>query len=194
MLPLLAVKIIPTWDLLMLIFFGLTLTYSFIIGRENTVKFTLSVYVTAFTADGIGNILEKYIFGPNPIHPMITQYGIGGVENYHSIIAKVVFFSLITIFLMWKGNFVADIDHHDSSILSGLITLIMGSFSGILLVAILLVYVNDGSFITTTSYVPDYLSQSIYQQSFFAKILLNNINVWFVLPTIGFIVGSLTSE
>ena len=188
------VTISPTWDLLTLVFLGLTITYSFIIGRANTVKFTVGIYISLLTADAIGNILQQYIFGLHPFHPLLIQYGIGGTDNGYHIIAKIIAFAIFMILLMLKGNFVADVAYRSSSIISGFVTLLMGSFSAMLLAAGVLLYVSGGSFLLGEPYLTTTLAESIYAHSFMAKLLIDYISVWFLLPSLAFVIGSLSSE
>ena len=188
------VTIIPTWDLFILIFVVLIITYSFIIGRDQTVKITIATYVALLTADGIGNLMGQYIFGLEPIHPILVDAGVGGFENNYVAVAKVVAFSLLLIVLMLKGNFAADIDDGDSSLISLGITTVLGFLSSILIVCVVLVFISNGSFLMGLSSGTSDIAKSIYEQSMFARILIDYMSVWFILPALAFIIGSLSSE
>jgi len=183
--------IAPTWDLFLLLFFLLVITYSFIIGRDQTVKVTIATYISIFVADGLGNVMQKYFFGENPV---LLNDAINGGENSWMMITKIIVMVLFLILLMLKGNFVADIHDGDSSVVSFFITSFMGLLSSALIICAMLVFVNNGSFIEATPYMQTDLSQSIYDNSLFARILIDNINLWFILPAIAFIIGSITNE
>jgi hypothetical protein len=185
--------IIPTWDLFILIFFAIVVTYSFIIGRDKTVKITIASYISILTADGVGNMMEKYFFGLDPV-VIIPQLQLGGFENNYSIIAKILAFALFLVLLMLKGNFVADIHDGDNSAVSFIITALMGALSAGLLVSAVLVYMSNGSFLMGVPFLQTDLMTSIYDQSFLAKLMIDYIDVWFVLPAVTFIIGSITNE
>ena len=188
------VSIIPTWDLFIAIFVILIVTYSFIIGRDQTVKVTIATYIALLTADGIGNLAGQYLFGITPVHPLLLDAGIAGSDNNYVAITKVVVFSLLLVLLVLKGNFAADIDDGDSSVISLLITALLGFLSSVLIVSVILVFISNGSFLQGSVFQASDIAKSIYDQSLFAQILVDYISLWFILPSTAFIIGSLGSK
>ena len=182
--------LIPTWDLFILVFFAIIVTYSFIIGRDQTVKIVIASYISILTADGIGNLLHQYFFQMSPVFPLNI---VPPVNNY-TIVAKVIVFSILIIVLMLKGNFAADVADGGSSLLSMVITAFMGILSAGLIISAILVYISGGSFLAGISIAGSDLASSIYTQSTLAKLLIDNTGFWFTLPCVGFIIGSIANK
>lgn len=181
--------IIPTWDLFILVFFIIIITYSLIIGRSQTVRVMISSYVAVLTADGIGNLVHKLFFAEE------AWFALVGVENNFIVLAKVFLFAGIIIIMMLKGSFTADITDGDSSVLSFLLTGTMGLFCATLMVSTILIFIAGGSFLIGYDMQSNSeLVNSIYQQSSAARVLLDNSSLWFSLPAIAFIIGSVAEE
>jgi len=181
--------IIPTWDLFILVFFIIIITYSLIIGRSQTVKVMISSYIAILTADGIGNILHKYIFA-NPSFGLVEI-----MPDNVCVVAKVLIFATIIIMLMLKGGFKADITDGDSSVLSFFLTGTMGFFCATLMVSSILIFIAGGSFLIGFDMrVNTDLVNSIYASSRSARVLLDNSSLWFSLPAIAFIIGSVAMD
>jgi len=181
--------IIPTWDLFILVFFIIIITYSLIIGRSQTVRVMISAYIAVLTADGLGNLLQMLFFSED------STFAVIGFENNYVAIAKVFLFATLIIILMLKGTFTADITDGDSSILSFLITGTMGLFCATLMVSTILIFIAGGSFLIGYDVqINSDLVSSIYEQSKAARVLLDNSSLWFSLPAIAFIIGSVAEE
>ncbi|MDP7069092.1 MAG: hypothetical protein QF815_01075, partial [Candidatus Peribacteraceae bacterium] len=59
--------ITPTWDLFIIVFFGLVITYSFIIGKHEAVKIIISTYIAILAVEGMGNIIARMSGDSTPI-------------------------------------------------------------------------------------------------------------------------------
>jgi hypothetical protein len=181
--------IIPTWDLFILVFFVIIITYSLIIGRSQTVKVMIASYISVLTADGLGNLLQMFFLSENSFFRVIQ------FDNNYVSIAKVVLFAIILIILMLKGSFTADITDGESSIMSFFLTGMMGLFCAALMISTIMIFIAGGSFLIGHDLESNsQLLASIYSQSIASRVLLDNSSLWFSLPAIAFIVGSVTLE
>ena len=45
-----------SWDLFVIVFFAVIIAYSFIIGRNQTLKVIIASYIAILASDGIGNL------------------------------------------------------------------------------------------------------------------------------------------
>lgn len=184
---------IPTWDLFIIVFFGLIIAYSFIIGRQKTTEVMISSYVAILASDGAGNVISQLFFGSNPYFPGLSA-NIAGSNA--STVIKIILFIVLLIFLVLKSNFVADVmNDNGSPALSVFLTFLMSFFSAALIVSAILVFMsNSGSFLTGQSFSDTTLVQSIYNQSFLAKILIQNTSLVFLLPAVVFLTSSLLNN
>jgi lipoprotein signal peptidase len=64
-----------SWDLFVVVFFTVIIAYSFIIGRNQTLKIIIASYIAILTSDGIGNLIERFFIGENPIINVLNFVG-----------------------------------------------------------------------------------------------------------------------
>ncbi len=170
-----------SWDLFILVFFGIVIAYSFIIGRNATIKMIISAYMAILTADSIGHLIEVYLV---PAAPALQ--GIQGEQVL--ILTKIFIFVLTIVLLVIKGGFIVDMIGESSVVARLMSTLTFGFLSGGLLVTTVLVYLSSGSFIfggIETSFQTD-----LYLESEFVRMLLDQAGVWFSLPALALVVAS----
>ena len=92
-----------SWDLFVLVFFGIVIAYSFIIGRNQTLKVIIACYMAILSADGLGNIFKQYIF---PAMPSLQS---GTEADTALIFLKIFVFVLAIVLIAIKGGFYVDI-------------------------------------------------------------------------------------
>lgn len=185
-------NLVPTWDLFILIFCVIIIAYSFIIGRDRTVKIIISSYIAILAADGVGNLVFTHFLAPDATFPVLN---IGLGSEYLAII-KVIGFIAAIVLVTLHGSFSADAKDDGSHLVSIGITMLYGALSAALIVSAILVYVSGGSFVTAfvkdVSVMPSDLARSIYVQSQLAKLMIDNSALLFSLPALAFIISSFT--
>ena len=55
-----------SWDLFVIVFFTVIIAYTFIIGRNQSIKVIISTYIAILAADGVSNLIDLYFLGANP--------------------------------------------------------------------------------------------------------------------------------
>ncbi len=170
-----------SWDLFVLVFFGVVIAYSFIIGRNQTIKVLISTYMAIFTADGIGNLIQTYILPTAP-----SLQGEAGLQAL--VLVKIFIFVLVIVLLAIKGAFSVNILSENSAVTRILTNLSFGLLNAGLMVSTLLVYLTGGSFVTGTVYTS--LQTNLYAQSQFIQAIVDHYNVWFALPAIAIVMAS----
>jgi|SRR3989338_5809750 len=185
-------NLVPTWDLFILIFAVIIIAYSFIIGRDRTIKIIISSYIAILAADGIGNLAYTHLLGPGATFPIMSI----SLENEYLALIKVVGFIATIVLMTLHGSFEADINDGNSHLVSLAVTMFYGIMSAALIVSAILVYVSGGSFVTAfmkeVSVLPSELAKSIYNQSQLAKMMIDNSALLFSLPAVAFVVSSFT--
>ena len=171
-----------SWDLFILVFFGIVIAYSFIIGRNQTLKVIISTYMAILTADGLGNLIKTYLL---PAAPTLQ----GEMGDQAMVLIKIFTFVLVIVILAIKGGFRVDVLPERSVVTRVLANLSFGFLNAGLLVSTLLVYLTGGSFVSGS--IPAGFTTSLYQESLFVKSIVDNYNVWFALPVIGVVLVSL---
>lgn len=171
-----------SWDLFILVFFGVVIAYSFIIGRNQTIKVIISTYMAILTADGIGNLLQTYLL---PAAPSLQ----GEVGDQALVLVKIFIFVLTIVILAIRGGFLVDMNSDQSMITRLLGNLSFGFLNAGLIVSTLLVYITGGSFVTGS--IRAGFETNLYQESQFIQTFVNNYNIWFSLPVLALVLVSL---
>lgn len=171
-----------SWDLFILVFFGIVIAYSFIIGRNQTLKVIISTYMAILTADGLGNLIKVYLLPTAP-----TLQGEMGEEAL--VLIKIFTFVLVIVILSIKGGFRVDILPERSMMTRVLANLSFGFLNAGLMISTLLVYLTGGSFVS--GIMPVGFASTLYQESQFIRSVVDNYNLWFALPVIGLVFISL---
>ncbi len=175
-----------TWDLFIFVFFGINIAYSYIIGRSGTLKIIISSYVAILAANGIGNILERYIVGSQPIAGFIAVNT--GAEAM--VIFKIAVFVIVTLLLVMRGAFHVTVHEEDSKVMAMLVNLTYGFLSAGLISSTILVYVTGGFFGGIVGPGPATLQVG----SPLIQTLINNYSIWFALPAVIFMISSFLNE
>lgn len=183
-------ELIPTWDLIILIFFIIIIAYSLIIGRGMTFKVILATYVSLLAADGLGNLIVKFLIGPE------ASFKIFSIQTSPTeiVVFKLIIMIALIVLLVLKGGFDATEPDAGSVFLNTFTSMVLGFLSAALIVSGMLVYLAGGSFLPGVGFEPTNLAISIYNTSEFAKILIDNSSVWFSLPAIGFVLIGVLSD
>lgn len=174
-----------TWDLLIIIFFIVIMSYSYIVGQNGTIKIILSSYIAMLAANGIGNLLMKYIQLSDPI---IQIFDTSAASN--GVLFKIFAFILITLILVLKGGFVVDMGRNYPLPIRMLIVTIFGFLSAGLMMSTILVFIAGGL-------IDGFLISSIQEaiqiptQTLFVRSLIDYYNFWFAAPAISFVLLSL---
>ncbi|MFA5855361.1 MAG: hypothetical protein WC846_03735 [Candidatus Gracilibacteria bacterium] len=170
-----------SWDLFVIVFFGVIIAYSFIIGRNQTLKIIIATYMAILTADGLGNLFQTYLL---PTAPSLQ-----GTAGLHALaLVKIFTFVIVIVLLAVKGGFQVSILEEKSAMTHVVANLTFGFLNAGLMISVLLVYMTGGSFVLGTT--QDALQGSLYQESRFIQAMIDNYNLWFSLPAIAIVIVS----
>lgn len=157
------------------------IAYSFIIGRNQTLKVIIASYMAVLVADGLGSLFEEFMV---PASPLLQ----GATGEQVQVLLKIFIYVLVILLLTVRGGFRVDILPEKSVIVRILANLVFGFLNAGLLVNTILVYLIGGSFVQ--SYFNATLQSEIYQESQFVQIMLDHSNIWFALPAIAIVLVS----
>lgn len=175
-------QILPTWDLFIIVFFAIVVAYSFIVGRNSTLKIIIATYIATLTADGFGNLLDTFVLSdPNFV------LNVGNFGPSVLVVSKILLFVLVILLITVRGSFFVAMDYERSVILNLTTTGAFGFLSAGLIVSTILVYISGGVFVgsSTTTFGVD-----ITTGSTLAKLMTENYNIWFSLPAVAFVIMS----
>lgn len=152
-------------------------------------KIILSSYLAILTADGIGNLVQRYLFGETTLLNKIFEQG----EMAALVLLKISLFVIFTVFLTTKGAFSVRFSTIKNGFLHFLILLLYGAMSAGIVVSTILVYLSGVSVLdaATLGVIP---TGSLAEQSDMVKFMVQNYSFWFSFPAILFLFFSFFEE
>ena len=180
-----------SWDLFIIVFFVVVVSYSFIVGISRNLKILISSYVSILVADGFAEILKKYFFSEQPLIPI---FRVADGENSF-VIFKISVFVIFMVLFVIRANFSIKLSFKPKGFLSWFACAVFGFLNAGIITATILRYVSGSAFISNAGQSVNSAIFSIYNQSSLVKLMIDNYNIWFTLPAVVFITMSLfTSE
>ena len=181
-----------SWDLFIVVFFAVVTAYSFIIGRNQTLKVITASYISILCADGLGNIFSKYLANSEAFMKIMKLFSVGSSIQAIAFF-KVLLLIVLIVIIAVKGVFDFR-SEDDSGMAIRIITLIvLGVLSAGLMLGSMLIFVSGSSLVTALVSNNNNLTE-IYGQSRLVKVMLDFANIWFILPGIALIVISYFSK
>lgn len=176
-----------SWDLFIIVFFCIIIAYSFIVGRNQTIKIIIGAYVATLTADGLANLIVQYLGGPDPILKILE----GPAGDQTMIIAKIIIFITAVVVIAVRGGFEVSILAEQSAGMRLLMTFLFGWLNAGLIVSTLLLYVSGLSLIGA-----DQLGsvESVGSESLLVELMIQNYSLWFSLPAIALVAVSFLEQ
>ncbi len=166
-----------SWDLFIIVFFAVVITYTFIIGKKESVKLLLASFVAIVGIQAIGNLLTLYA-------PQLDMlWGAAGFRLSSQVISMVKLFLFIAsaLFLAIRGGIQVEYRRQESTIINGALTGVFGFATAGLLLSTILTYIADVPLLDQNLARNAALSPLI-QQSQFIQLMVFNQDLWFAGP------------
>ena len=177
-----------SWDLFVIVFFAVIIAYSFIIGRNQTLKIIIASYIAILTADGIGNLIERFLLTDGQsIGPLAAP------EDGGLVVIKIFIFVFTIVLIATRGRFTINMDKHGSSVINIILNLVYGILSAGLITSTILIY-TSGSSLVQESAIMNEAVMAMYRDSMMVQTMINNYNIWFSLPAITFVISSFLGQ
>jgi len=175
-----------TWDLFVIVFFVVILSYSFVIGKDGTVKLLLSSYMSLIAADALGNLLSKFFFTSEPIIKLFSL----SQDPTALVITKISIFIIAMVTFAVKGAYEITMPKENATA-EFFLTLLFGSLSAVFLISGILVFTSGGSLIAGGVAITESNISAMYNQSYIVRTIVLNYSLWFALPMLAFLIFSL---
>lgn len=182
-----------SWDLFILVFFIVIIAYSFIIGRDNTLKVILGTYVSMIAADTGGSLFGQYFSG-SALFMKLLKFAAVGNEQEAVIFTKVAIFVVFVILFAVRGAFEVNTVADRSAPIRLVLSAIYAVMSAGLIISAILVFVSGVSFVGGGAETTDAGLWDIYNKSHLVRTMVRNSYLWFSLPALSFLIHSLYTK
>lgn len=168
-----------SWDLFVIVFFALIVTYTFIIGRDESIKIIVATYVAIIAVQGIASALGRL---NTELGSVLSYVGLEGA-SWMLVVAKLVIFIAIIIFFTVRGGFEVKYSREPSQLLAIALTGIFGIATAGLILTTLMTYVTGVPLLEMNLATVKTLGP-IVQQSQLMQFLIQNQDLMFTFPAV----------
>jgi hypothetical protein len=175
-----------SWDLFVIVFFTVIIAYSFIVGRNSTLKIIIASYIAILASDGIGNLIERFLIGDKPLVNILQL----STTESSIIVTKIFIFVFTIVLITTRGRFAINMGKTGSPMMNAILNLTYGVLSAGLITSTILIYASGASLVQETNIIMNEAVLGMYRSSYMVQIMINNYNVWFSLPAITFVLSS----
>lgn len=168
-----------SWDLLIVVFTGVVVVYSFIIGRHESMKLTVCCYLAFIATEASGMVLAR---ASKDSAALLGSLGIVSTPGEITI-AKLVIFSALLILLILRSGITIDYGEQPGTIWQLLLTVVFGATSAALLLSSLLVIISGTPVFSGTLAASPAIAP-LLSQSLLLQILAQNQELFFALPAL----------
>lgn len=168
-----------SWDLFVIVFFAVVITYSLIIGKHESVKIIISTYIAIVAAQGMGNVMERASGGGGPLFDML------GISIDISLFSttKLVLFILTIVFLAVRGGFEIDYNKEAGTIIDTILTAMFGFVTAGLMLSTLITFVADVPLLDDSMALNETIIKLMEGNQLMTAMIVNQ-DLWFALPAI----------
>jgi hypothetical protein len=161
-----------SWDLFIVVFFAIVMSYSFIIGKEKSVRAIIATYVSVIAVLGITAIATRLLTGTGST---LTDIGLP-LDATMIALGKIFLFALFILIFMLRSGIDISYTKEAGSIMNIVCTGLFGFSAAGLIVSTVLTYAA-GSGILDSVGMPAMSTGSTLTQ-----LLILNQDLWYTLP------------
>ncbi len=178
-----------SWDLFVIVFFGLVMSYSFIIGKHESVKIIVFTYIAIVAGLATGDILQQLSANSQPL---LSSFGLVLDITVLDSTKLIIFIGTI-ILLAIRGGFDVEYGNDDNSVVNTVLTGVFGFATAGLLLTTLLTFVAGKHLLDPALGSAPNLAPILAQSTFMQAMVLYQ-SLWFALPAALLIAVGLVSN
>ncbi len=165
-----------SWDLFIVVFFAIVMSYSFIIGKHQSVRVIIASYIAIIATQGVGNVLTRLIGTGDTLASM----GIP-IDTTMIGLAKIFFFAVCVIVFVTKSGIDVSYEKEAGTVLNMVYTGLFGFCTAGLIVSTILTYAA-GSGILDATMIAERAISPLTDASTLMQLMILNQDIWFTLP------------
>lgn len=166
-----------SWDLFIIVFFAIVMSFHFIIGKDQSMKVIIASYIAIIATQGIGNILIR-LMGDS--QQMFQSVGIPLDITLVSL-AKIFVFALCIILFVARSGIEVSHSKDTGTILTIVYTGLFGFSLAGLIVSTVLMYAAGGGIRGSGIVAPGAIAPFAANSPLMSLMILNQ-DIWFTLP------------
>lgn len=166
-----------SWDLLIILFVALVVAYSFIVGKDASVKIIVATYISVIAVQALGNVALLVVNA--------SAASTVGLSLSPEVLAigKLVLFAAAVVFMAIKGGIHVETGNGFGTVWDIAVSAGLGLSTAGLLLSSLVTYVSGRPLLDMTLASADALG-NILLSSPLVRAIIDYQHVWFALPAV----------
>ncbi len=166
-----------SWDLFVVVFFAIITSYSFIIGKNQSMKVIIATYISIIATQGIGNVIVRLTGESTALMQVM-----GVAFNFTVLsVVKIFLFALFIILFAIRSGIDVSYTKEASTGINVIFTALFGFATAGLIVSTILTYATTNGIIDAGPAATSAL-QPMLQGSMLMQLMIVNQDIWFTLP------------
>lgn len=166
-----------SWDLFIVVFFAIVMSYSFIIGKHQAMKIIIASYIAIIATQGLGNVALRLVGNSETA---FTNIGIP-IDITMIALGKIFLFAVCIIIFVIRSGIEVSYEKEAGSILNMVYTGLFGFSTAGLIVSTILTYAA-GSGILDGAIAAQGVIGPLAQDSTLMQLMILNQDIWYTLP------------
>jgi hypothetical protein len=166
-----------SWDLFIVVFFAIVMSYSFIIGKQQAMKVIVASYIAIIATQGIGNVLWR-LMGDSGA--MLADIGVP-LDMTMVSLAKIFLFAVCVIIFVIRSGIEVKYKKDTGTVLNIVYTALFGFSTAGLIVSTILTYAAGGGILDATVIASGGIAAAAAGSTLMQLMILNQ-DIWFTLP------------
>ncbi len=159
-----------SWDLFIVVFFAIVMSYVFIIGKQQSMKIIIATYIAAIAVEGITAVLSRAMMSSGMT---LETMGIP-VDVTMIALGKIFLFALSIILFILRSGMDISYDKDTGSILNLVYTGLFGFAAGGLMISTILEYTQGSGILES--------APALSSTYVLVQLMILNRDVWYTLP------------
>ncbi len=166
-----------SWDLFIVVFFAIVMSYSFIIGKHQSMKIIIASYIAIIATQGIGNVAARLAASSGGT---LASMGIP-VDVTMIALGKIFIFAVCVIVFVIRSGIEVSYEKDAGNILNIVYTGLFGFSTAGLVVSTILTYAS-GSGILDSAMAAQGAIAPLAANSTLMQLMILNQDIWYTLP------------
>jgi hypothetical protein len=162
-----------SWDLFIVVFFAIVMSYSFIIGKHQAMKIIIASYIAIIATQGLANVAIRLVGSSDAI---FASTGIP-IDSTMIALGKIFLFAVCIIIFVIRSGVEVSYEKEAGSILNMVYTGFFGFSTAGLIVSTILTFAASGGAVATQGLIGPMAHGSVLVQ-----LMILNHDIWYMLP------------
>ncbi len=165
-----------SWDLVIIVFFAIVMSYSFIIGKDQSVKVMIAAYISIIATQGIGNAIFRYQGEAEKVLKIMdVTFNVSALAA-----AKIFLFAFFIILFAIRSGIHVVYAKDRGTLIGGIYTALFGFSTAGLIISTILTFVSGRGILEAGTLL---VAEGAHTSKLMTLMTVHQ-DLWFALPAL----------